>query len=1106
MSLSEKPGRRLAKRFRPDWAAMALLCLLVSAGQTFGLDPDRDISQYTCRNWNRQNGLPGNGVNAIAQTADGYIWLGTSAGLVRFDGIEFDMHASRLRTPTVTALAAAPHGGLWLGLRDGAFAFSDGRNVTAWSQDEWGGSNLNVNALLESSNGELWVAATGFAGKLNQAKNFQGVLTSDGNTNYFDVHAICEDTHGRIWLGTAQGGVYYWQNGALTKFSDAVLDEVLIHTIAEDKDGGMWFTTDQGLVRLDANLKRVPAPTTPSEPRSLLVDRHGAVWIGTAGSGLLRYQNGVLSQFRKAGGLVDDFVSALAEDKEGNLWIGTPNGLSQLSDVKIPTVGKAEGLAADMYVSVVASHKGGLWLATGNGFTYYNGETNIQAYAAESLGMGNGYVGTIFEAANGDIYLVNGVREILIVSGGKIVARYPNKAWPTAMIEDSKGVIVSVDGKLYRVSPTSYTPYLLPDGQEAVLNYTFNLTLARDGSIWAATGDGVYQLGTNGIKHWATGKALWICEDNQNVIWAGLLAGIARINGENEDDDRIITENDGLFGNTIFAMVLDDYDHFWVNSDRGLFRADLKSLNDFCDGKTKHIACETFSKLNEVKSIERNEQKSSGCKTLDGRIWFPTAQGVVSINPTNIPVSAVPPEVHIDVARANGRTLEGTAKAVVPPGRGELEFHYVGLSYADPQQVRYRYKLDGYDKEWVDGEGRRMALYANLKPGQYQFRVIAANADGIWSAAGDSLGIELQPHFYQTVLFDVCCVGAGLALLGGIYAWRVRHLNRNQRALQQARDRLETEVAHRTAELRERTASLEKEIEERKRMQQEIERVHRELLQASRLAGMAEVATGVLHNVGNVLNSVNVSTTLVTERIRKSKITSVGRIAALLKEHGGDLGTFMTTHPKGQRLPSYLSDLSEQLSREQGEALEELSALHKNLDHIKDIVAVQQGYAKVAGVTTQENVVSLFEDALRMDEAALKRHNVTLVREFEEGLPQITVDRHKVVQILVNLIRNAKHACNESHREDKQLTLRLANGAGRVKFSVSDNGVGIPPENFTRIFSHGFTTRRDGHGFGLHSGALAAREMGGELKVYSEGTNKGATFTLELPLQPPTTS
>ncbi len=1078
---------------------MVLLLILASSVSTFALDPDRALSQYTCRNWNRQNGLPGNGVNAIAQTTDGYIWLGTSAGLVRFDGIEFELLASKLKTPTVTALAASKQGGLWLGLRDGAFAYYDNRNMTSWDKEEWGGPNLNVNALMESRAGDLWVAATGLAERVTPAKTAQGTLPPDGSTNYFDVHAVGEDSHGRIWFGTAQTGVYYWKDGTVTRLPDASLDDALVRAMVEDREGGLWFSTDHGLVRFDSSLKKLPAPAMPAEPRALLVDRHGAVWIGTAGAGLVRFQSGVITQLRKAGGLVDDFVSALSEDKEGNVWVGTPNGLSQLSDVKIPTVGKAEGLAADLYVSVIASQKGGLWLATGGGFTYYNGPTNIEVYP-ESIGLGNSYIGTIFEATNGDIYLVNGVREVLIYSGGKIVARYPNKVWPTSMIEDAQGVVVSVDGKLYRVSPTSYAPYTLPDGEEAVLSYTFNMTVGRDGSIWAATGDGLFQVSTNGIKHWATGKALWVCEDKDGVIWAGLLSGMARLkNGEVQT----IGANDGIFGDSIFAMELDDNDRFWVNSDRGLFRVDRSVLNDFCDKKIKRIACETFSKLNEVKSVERNEQRNSGCKTLDGLIWFPTAQGLISINPTNIPTSSVPPQVHIDVARANGRTLDGVGKEIVPPGRGELEFHYAGLSYIDPQQVRYRYMLEGYDKDWVDGEGRRMALYANLKPGHYKFRVIAANTDGIWSGNGDALDIQLQPHFYQTVLFDFCCVAAVLAALGGIYGWRVRHLNRNRRELQRARDRLETEVEHRTGELRERTASLEKEIDERKKMQTEVERVHRELLQASRMAGMAEVATGVLHNVGNVLNSVNVSTTLVTERIKKSKVGSVGRIATLLKEHGADLGAFMTSDPKGQRLPSYLTDLSVQLSREQGEALEELSALHKNLDHIKDIVAMQQSYAKVAGVTTREDAVSLFEDALRMDEAALIRHGIRVVREFEESLPQITVDRHKVMQILVNLIRNAKHACNESQREEKQLVLRISNKVARMRFSVSDNGVGIPPENLTRIFSHGFTTRRDGHGFGLHSGALAAKEMGGELLVQSEGANKGATFILELPHQPP---
>ena len=597
---------RMTRRLRPELSVIALLFLLAPSTSTFALDPDRDLSQYTCLNWSRQNGLPGNGVNAIAQTTDGYLWLGTSSGLVRFDGVEFEQLSSKLKTPTVTALAASKQGGLWLGLRDGAFAYCDGRDITPWDKEEWGGPNLNVNAFLESKAGDLWVAATGLAERVTPAKAVQGVLPPDGSTNYFDVHAVGEDSQGRIWFGTAQTGVAIGSDHTVTKFSDPSLDDVLVRAVVEDKERSLWFSTDQGLARFDSNLKKLPAPAMPSEPRAMLVDRHGAVWIGTAGSGLVRFQAGVITQLRKAGGLVDDFVSALAEDNEGNLWVGTPNGLSQLSDVKIPTVGKAEGLAADLYVSVVASRKGGLWLATGGGFTYYNGPTNIEVYP-ESIGLGNSYIGTILEATNGDMYLVNGARDILIFSGGKIVARYPNKAWPTAMIEDAQGVIVSIDGKLYRVSPTSFAPYVLPDGEEAVLSYTFNMVLGHDGSIWAATGDGLFQVNSNGIKHWATGKALWICEDKGNVIWAGLLSGMVRLK---DGETRTISANDGIFGDSIFAMVLDDEDQFWVNSNRGLFRVDRRVLNDFCDKKTKRIVCETFSKPNEVKSIERNDQRN----------------------------------------------------------------------------------------------------------------------------------------------------------------------------------------------------------------------------------------------------------------------------------------------------------------------------------------------------------------------------------------------------------------------------------------------------------------------------------------------------------------
>ena len=286
----------------------------------------------------------------------------------------------------------------------------------------------------------------------------------------------------------------------------------------------------------------------------------------------------------------------------------------------------------------------------------------------------------------------------------------------------------------------------------------------------------------------------------------------------------------------------------------------------------------------------------------------------------------------------------------------------------------------------------------------------------------------------------------------------------------------------------------------RKRAEAKLNEVHRQLLEASRQAGMAEVATSVLHNVGNVLNSVNVSSSLIADKIRNSKVSSLSKVVALLKEHEGDLPAFFSSNPKGKQVPGYLTGLASHLIEEQAEILREAGTLLSSVMHIKEIVAMQQNYARTSGMLESLPVVDLVEDALRMNADGLQRHNVKLVREFAET-PPILVQKHKVLQILVNLIRNAKHACDDAERPDKQIILRVTGGSGRIKISVTDNGVGIPVENLTQIFGHGFTTRKEGHGFGLHSSALAAKEMGGSLTAFSEGPGLGATFTLELPMQ-----
>jgi signal transduction histidine kinase len=292
---------------------------------------------------------------------------------------------------------------------------------------------------------------------------------------------------------------------------------------------------------------------------------------------------------------------------------------------------------------------------------------------------------------------------------------------------------------------------------------------------------------------------------------------------------------------------------------------------------------------------------------------------------------------------------------------------------------------------------------------------------------------------------------------------------------------------------------LEQRVEERTR---ELKDTQSELLDTARQAGMAEIATNVLHNVGNVLNSVNISADLVSRRLRSSKAQGLGKAMQLINEHQSDLGTFLTQNEKGKLLPGYLNQLVEAIALEQQGMAEELAQLSKSVDHIKDIVATQQSYAGANNLVEPLYISELLEDALRMNAGALTRHHVTVVKEYGD-VPQVMGDKHRLLLILINLISNAKYAMSDLSNRARQITLGVKVVEDTIlQISVKDDGEGIAPENMTRIFAHGFTTRKEGHGFGLHSCALAAIEMNGHLTAHSDGPGKGALFTLQIPLNP----
>jgi signal transduction histidine kinase/ligand-binding sensor domain-containing protein len=1069
-----------------------MLLIIACPFRASALDPDRTIYQYSCHTWRRANGLPADAITAIAQTDDGRLWLGTSQGLVYFDGVGFrvfDMAGEKgAESKVINSLARRSDGGLWFGLERGSFGYFDGKQFHSLQRQEWWGPSVTVHSLATTREGSLVLGGTALAGILVNTNKLLSLLP----TTNADVFAVYEDSMGRIWIGTAENGLFYLEHGHLTPFPDQTLLNLIISAIAVDRAGNIWVGTAGGLRCYGPTFQYVKTPEFTSQPVAFLVDRHGVLWIGSDSSGLIRCQRGTFTALYKADGLASDRILSLCESDDGSLWVGTQDGLSQLSDVKFPTLSRTEGLAQQACLAVAASPNGGIWAGTPNGMSYYwNGHfTNFGINAAD--GFRSRWVKRVFAARNGDVYCIGARKNLDQFHGDHVVRSWTNNVWPRAVAEDSHGILVALGGDLMRIENDKLVPFRLANEANVSLRWINNLLVARDDSIWVAATEGVYQIKDGVLHNWCQENGLlqstfsYMCESDDGAIWAAQNTGIARFKNGGL---RQITRKEGLHEDFVYAIVPDKLGNFWMDSDRGIFRVSQIELNEVADGKANAVHCSVYEGEDAVKTTDKGAQEYSGCRSLDGRIWFPSSKGIIMIDPANVASNPQPPPVSIERVRINGRQYRPDQEPVLEPGPGNLEFDYSALDYQAPQKVQYRYRLEGFESEWVDAGTRRSAFYTNLKPGTYRFHVRACNADGVWNTTGTSFAFKLPLRFHETLAFRA---GSVLALLGfGTYVWRSQHLRRKQAQLQQTRDLLETKVKERTAELR-------NEIEERKRAQAETERLQSKLLEISRRAGQAEVASSVLHNVGNVLNSVNIASSCVADKLRKSKVSNLSKVVKLLAEHEKDLGNFLTNDPKGRQVPAYLAQLAGLQAEEQANALEELAQLQKNIEHIKDIVTMQQSFAKVSGVTELVKPADLVEDALRMNASSLARHNIQIIKEFEEA-QLITVEKQKALQILVNLVRNAQDACDISGRDEKRVTLRVTHGDDRIRIAVRDNGVGIPPENRTRIFAHGFTTKKDGHGFGLHSGALAAREMGGSLTVESDGPGQGATFTLELP-------
>jgi C4-dicarboxylate-specific signal transduction histidine kinase len=464
-------------------------------------------------------------------------------------------------------------------------------------------------------------------------------------------------------------------------------------------------------------------------------------------------------------------------------------------------------------------------------------------------------------------------------------------------------------------------------------------------------------------------------------------------------------------------------------------------------------------------------------------------KGLAIVDPGHLKTNALTSPIVIEKLIVNGQSFDPRGPIEVKPGEGKLEISFTSPSMTNSETIRFRYKLDGFETSWTDAGTRRTAYYTNIQPGLYRFTVTSRNSDGVWNNTGATVSLTLRPHYYQTHTFMVLCAALLLALSLGVYALRMRQLKANEKRLVQV--------------VGERTKALEEQVRAKEQAHAELAQAQQSLMDLSRRSGMAEVATGVLHNVGNVLNSVNVGASVIGNKLRESRVEQLCSAVNMLQENAHDLSGFVQANPKGQRLLPYLVKLAQHLQGERNQVLGELDGLTGHIDHIKEIVATQQDYAKASALAETVGLDKLISQALAMVEASLSRHHVDVVVHIDDTF-EITVIKHKVVEILVNLIRNAKQAVIEQDGPLRQVCVSVKRQAqDRVRIEIHDTGVGLAPENLTRIFAHGFTTKQNGHGFGLHSGALSAQQMGGSLRAESEGPGRGATFILELPATQP---
>ena len=1109
-----------------------------------------------------EDGLSQSVVNCALEDHRGFMWFGTMDGLNRYDGKEFRVYRPNPADPSALAngyiwsLYEDRQENLWIGTNGGGLHRFDPAQESFdryWHQpgDSSSLSDDDVRVVYEDGYGELWVGT--HRGGLNRLDRESGSFmryradpSSPGMLPHDDIRAIHEDRRGVLWVGTHGGGLC-----SLDRSNDsfechrhhpddpASLSNNHISALTNDESGALWVATAGGLNRFDGERgfhrylheSGNPATLGSDDVRAVLTDRSGQLWVGTHGGGLSRLDKSTQTFVRHqhdpddVHSLSIDIVHTLSQSAEGGVWIGTDGGgvnylNSQARKFSLyrHQAQRRDSLSHDIVMAVHEDQSGALWVGTAGGLDRLNDDTRTfdhQFEEAEVWAIGHDAAGTLWVGTWGA-----GLHAFDETRGSSRFYRH-NPADPASLAHDrvyalavtSSGTVwIGTEHGLDRLDPDAgvFTHHRHESARDDSLSHDVVRVIHSDraGRLWVGTGGGglnrlegdrsfrVFRHAPTDPHSLSHDYVRSVLEDADGTIWVGTDGGLNEMRPGSDKFLRYTTA-DGLPSNVVYGIVEDDSDRLWLSTNNGLARFDP--------------ATREFTVFDSDDGLQGREFNTGAfCKRENGEVYFGGINGLNAFLPHSVGENSHAPSVVITDFRlfnksvpigvsANERvylrrSIAETESLELSPDDSVVTFEFSVLDFTAPQKNNLAYKMDGLEDEWNYVGERRFATYTTLPAGQYTLRVKGANNDGVWNDEGASLEITVLPPVWDTAWFRLGS-GATVCLLV-LIGYRLR-----MRSIEHGRQELEREVVRRTRELHKSKTEIESKNVLLENTLQELEAAKGEIVEQAHKAGMADVASNVLHNVGNILNSARTSATALQEVAHDLRIDGLSRANEKLSELATVDQMVSGSDVRPVRdLARYYSKL-EEVFRSDRECLEgNAQRLVEKIDDIVRVIDAQHELAANSSYTEVFSLAEVIDTALQLKENALGRANVAVDVEVAET-PHIGGQRTKLLAVLQQLFDNAIDATADLPAGGRRLHVSTQLVEGTAVVRIEDNGRGITREGLTGIFAPQVASMRRGTGgSSLHQCANRVSEMGGKLWAESEGPQRGATLVLRVPL------